>query len=66
MRLELKVPRMMCEGCVGTIKNTLKNIDGLESYDVILDNKTVVIEPGQLKDSYIRQVLAEAGYPVSD
>ena len=56
---ELKVD-MMCEGCVGAVKRILGKMEGVESFDVTLDTKKVIVT-GSIEPSAVIEKLNKAG-----
>ncbi|XP_075263723.1 uncharacterized protein LOC142355422 [Convolutriloba macropyga] len=35
---------MMCSGCTGAVERIIKKMDGVESYDINLEEKKVVVK----------------------
>ena len=40
-KIELNIKGIKCEGCVNRIKNVLSSIKGIDSFDILVDGKTV-------------------------
>jgi copper chaperone len=56
------VPKMSCGGCVNSIKNAIKKIDGDALVETDLSTKTVTIET-TISDTVIVKAMTDAGYP---
>ncbi|KAK7356957.1 hypothetical protein VNO80_16238 [Phaseolus coccineus] len=55
----LKV-EMSCEGCVGAVKRVLGKLDGVESYDIDLKEKKVVVK-GNVQPDTVLQTVSKTG-----
>lgn len=67
MTKTLAVDGMMCQHCVAHVKKSLEAIDGVESAEVSLENKNVVITLSKaVDDGLIKDAIAEAGYVPGD
>ena len=56
------VPGMHCGHCEHAVKEEVSNVSGVESVDVDLDTKLVVVHGEGLDDSALRAAIDEAGY----
>ncbi len=63
MTLEMKVPSMVCEGCVETITKTIKNLDAGAKVTIDLSTKLVKVET-QASETAIKEAIAAAGHTV--
>jgi copper chaperone CopZ len=62
--MEYHIARMSCDGCVATIADTLKALDGASQVTPDLERKTIAIKTSaRLTD--VEKALAAAGYPVT-
>ncbi len=43
-KIKLQIEGIKCEGCIQRIDKTLKNIKGINSYTISLENKDITIE----------------------
>ncbi|MDJ1167986.1 heavy-metal-associated domain-containing protein [Roseofilum sp. BLCC_M154] len=64
MKLEFKVPSMVCEGCVDTVKKAIAKVDSTAQVDVVLETKAVTVETESSAES-IQQAIAGAGHTVA-
>lgn len=67
-QLEIKISGMTCGHCVASVSEELKELDGVQEVEVILDakglstaNVTAISRP---RDEDIRNAIDEAGYTV--
>jgi copper chaperone len=61
-----KVPDVSCEHCVAAIKGELTKIDGVETVDVDIPSKMVVVtHDGNVSDERLVAGLDEAGYDIA-
>ena len=60
--LTYTVPAIHCAGCAATIDEALEPVEGVESTDVDVAQRTVRVR-GSVDDRVIRKVLAASGYP---
>jgi copper chaperone len=60
--LTYTVPAMHCGHCQAAVANEVGAVAGVESVDVDLDTKLVVVRGGLLDDAAIRAAIEEAGY----
>ncbi|HEU5085504.1 MAG TPA: cation transporter [Acidimicrobiales bacterium] len=58
------VPDISCGHCVQAITGAVSPLDGVESVDVSIDDKTVTVE-GQFDDAAVREAIDEAGYDIA-
>ncbi len=58
------VEGMTCEGCVGTVKAALSELEGVESVDVSLEKKQAVVvgSPGKVSEQAVVAAIEAAGY----
>lgn len=56
------VPGMSCGHCKMSVTEELTKIEGVESVDVDLDTKLVVVQGAGLEDAALRAAIDEAGY----
>ena len=63
----LGVSGMTCGGCVRSVSNVLKALDGVLKSEVSLEAKRAVVEydPGKLGVDQLKQAIEEAGYEVT-
>lgn len=57
-----RVPDMSCGHCKQAVSQELLAIDGVESVDVDLETKLVVVQGTGLDDAQLRAAIEEAGY----
>lgn len=58
------VPDISCGHCVQAITGAVSPLDGVESVDVSIDDKTVTVE-GQFDDAAVRGAIDDAGYDIA-
>jgi copper chaperone len=63
MALELKVPSMVCEGCVETVTKAIKTVDSDAGVNVDLETKTVSVE-SQVSEESIKQAIVATGHTI--
>jgi len=56
------VPGMSCSHCEAAVKGELAGVPGVESVDVDLETKLVVVQGEGLADEALRAAIDEAGY----
>jgi len=56
------VPGMSCGHCEHAVSSELQDVAGVESVDVDLDTKLVVVHGDALDDAALRAAIEEAGY----
>ncbi|KAG6383631.1 hypothetical protein SASPL_156607 [Salvia splendens] len=57
--VELKVG-MSCQGCVGAVKRVLGKLDGVESYDIDLEQQKVTVK-GNVQPDVVLQTVSKTG-----
>ncbi|KAL1557739.1 Cytosolic copper metallochaperone [Salvia divinorum] len=57
--VELKVG-MSCQGCVGAVKRVLGKLDGVESYDIDLEQQKVTVK-GNVQPDVVFQTVSKTG-----
>ncbi|MDY7020673.1 MAG: heavy-metal-associated domain-containing protein [Cyanobacteriota bacterium] len=63
MSLELKVPSMVCDGCVETVTKAIKGLDSDANVEIDLSTKMVKVDGKPSEDS-VKQAISEAGHTV--
>lgn len=61
--IELKVPSMVCDGCVETITKAIKTHEPDAEVNIELDSKKVTVDTQASAES-IKQVITAAGHEV--
>ena len=56
------VPGMECDHCKASVTEELSAVEGVESVDVDLETKLVVVRGEGLDDASLRAAIDEAGY----
>lgn len=56
------VPGMSCGHCEAAVAGELRQVAGVESVDVDLDTKAVVVRGVGLEDEALRRAIDDAGY----
>ena len=56
------VPGMHCDHCVAAVEQELSGVPGVESVEVDLESKLVVVTGDALEDEALRAAIDEAGY----
>lgn len=59
-----EVPSISCAHCKQSIESGLGSLDGIDSVEVDIDAKSVVVE-GSASDGAVRDALDELGYDVA-
>jgi copper chaperone CopZ len=59
------VPAMHCGHCERAVKDEVGAVAGVESVDVDLSSKRVVVRGERLDDGELRRAIEEAGYEAS-
>ena len=59
-----RVPGMHCGNCERAVKRELAQVDGVESVEVDLEAKLVLVRGRDLADAKLRAAIDEAGYEV--
>ena len=60
--LSYSVPGMSCDHCKQAVTEELTQVGGVESVDVDLEAKLVVVQGDGLDDAALRAAIVEAGY----
>jgi copper chaperone len=60
--IQYTVPGMSCSHCVHAVSTELAQVTGVESVDVDLETKLVVVTGEGLDDAALRAAIDEAGY----
>lgn len=63
--LTYRVPGMRCAHCEATVKSSLSSVEGVDSVDVDLETKLVIVVGSHLRDAELRRAIGEAGYEAS-
>ena len=63
--LTLTVPEMSCQHCVNAITGEVGSLPGVDSVEIDLDAKSVVISGTDLNELAIRAAIVEAGFEAS-
>ena len=63
MAINLKVPSIVCDGCVTTIKDAILTAEPNAKVDIDIDTKQVSVETGASEES-IRQLITAVGHEV--
>ena len=62
MELTYTVPSMSCGHCEEAVSAVISRVAGVDSVDVDLDTKLVVVHGEGLDDAELRAAIGEAGY----
>jgi copper chaperone len=60
--ITLSISGMDCDGCVKSVTEALKGVDGVAEVEVSLENQTAVIKGGSLDIMKLAAAVDEAGY----
>lgn len=63
MTINLKVPSMVCDGCVTTVKDAIATHEPNAKVDIDLDTKQVKVDTEASKES-IAQIITAVGHTV--
>ena len=63
MTINLKVPSMVCGGCVDAVTEAIKTHEPKANVDINLDTKQVEVDTEASEES-IRQIITAAGHTV--
>lgn len=66
MGLTLNVSGMSCQHCVASVKQSLEQVEGVESATPDLDTGNVVISGEDLDEDKLKAAVRQAGYSVND
>ena len=61
-QITYRVPGMSCDHCKRAVSEELAVVSGVESVDVDLETKLVVVRGEGLDDAALRAAVVEAGY----
>ena len=62
MEITYRVPAMSCAHCERAVSAEVLRVDGVESMDVDLETKLVVVRGDELDDVRLRAAIEDAGY----
>lgn len=63
--MEIQIEGMKCDGCVSSVTNALKGIDGVEDVKVSLEDALAKISSSvEIDQSKINQAIQAAGFKV--
>lgn len=62
IELRYRVPAMHCDHCKRAVRDEVSQVAGVESVDVDLETKLVVVHGTELSDEDVRAAIDEAGY----
>ncbi len=65
MSVQLKVPSIVCQGCIDTITNVIKTEDSDATVDANLEDKMVTVDASMSEES-IKQLITAAGHKVEE
>ncbi len=65
MTMNFKVPSMVCEGCIDTIKDAIITHEPEAKVEIDLDSKLVKVDTEASEES-IRQVITAVGHTVKE
>ena len=63
MTMNFKVPSMVCEGCVTTVKDAILTHEPNAKVDIDLDTKQVTVDT-EASEASIQQVITAVGHTV--
>lgn len=63
MTIHLKVPSMVCDGCVSVVKEAILTHEPKATVNIDLDTKQVVVDT-QASEASIKQIITAAGHEV--
>lgn len=63
MTINFKVPSMVCDGCVDTVKDAIATHEPEAKVEINLDTKQVEVDTKASEES-IRQIITAAGHTV--
>lgn len=61
-QIEYVVPDMSCGHCEKTVSEAISSIAGVESVQVDLETKQVIVDGEGLDDAVLRAAIVQAGY----
>ncbi len=62
--LVYRVPGMSCDNCEQAVKKEVAKVAGVETVEVDLETKLVLVRGDNLSDDELRAAIDEAGYEV--
>ena len=65
MTIDLKVPSMVCDGCVSTVKEAILTHEPKATVDIDLDSKQVKVDT-EASEASIKQIIVAAGHTVEE
>ena len=63
MSINLKVPSMVCDGCVDTVKEAIATHEPKAKVDINLNTKQVTVDT-EASEASIKQIITAAGHTV--
>ena len=60
--MKFSVSNMKCGGCVANVRKALEQADGVDSFEVDLDNAEATVT-GSADAAAIARIITDAGYP---
>ena len=60
-----RVPGMHCDHCRAAVSGELSRVDGVESVEIDLDTKQVVVRGERLDEHKLRAAIDAAGYEIA-
>jgi copper chaperone len=64
-QLTLQITGMSCGHCVGSVRNALASMKGVEVQDVIIGKATVRIDPAAVTREQVVDAVEDQGYEVA-
>ncbi len=64
MATTYRVPDISCDHCKAAITEAVRPLDGVDSVDVAVDDKTVTVA-GDFDDTAVRAAIDDAGYDIA-
>lgn len=66
-KVTLGISGMTCGGCVRSVTNVLKALDGVANAEVSLEQRNAVVDydPGKVQVEQLKRSVAEAGFEVA-
>lgn len=66
MKKSITIDGMSCMNCVKHVKHALLEINGVSGVEVNLDEKTALVELGNVEDKALKAAIEDVGYDVVD
>jgi len=63
MALEMKVPSMVCNGCVDTVTKAIKTVESEAQVDINLETKMVKVD-GKASPESIKEAITATGHTI--